>query len=858
MRALVTLWLCAACACYAQSQAPTQIKVVTDDNYPPYLFRTEGGELRGIVKDKWALWSARTGVPVVLEGTTWTRAQEMARRGEADVIDVIALTEARRALYEFSPAYGSVDARVYFHESVSGINDAASLRGFTIGAKEASACAKWITDRSPTHIRDYPTSESLVRAATAGEVRVFCLDAPTARYFLFKAGQAGHFRETEPLYSASLHWAVRSGQVALRDFIQAGFAGIPPSELDAIDSRWMGNPVGLPLDSRYVVYFVIAVAALVAAAALLLLWNRSLRVRVAARTLELRNALTRIARQAEDARELYDNAPCGYHSLDAEGFYVEVNDTELTWLGMNRDEVVGKKKFSDFLSDAGREAFQTHFPRFLGQGEVRDLEYELVRKDGSTMRVLLSSTLMRDAAGRPIRTNATVYDITARAAAEAQVAHMANHDVLTGLPNRSLLNDRLEQAVARAHRTDTMLAVILIDLDRFKTLNDSLGPGGGDRLLKAVGQRLAQAVREGDTLSRVGGDGFVVVQPEAASAPAVAAAATALIEAIGKPLDFDGNEVHVGASLGIALYPNDGLTADALLRNAETAMLHAKQAGRANFQFFARHMNAAAHERIALEGALRRGLENGEFDVHYQPIYDLRTLEIKGFEALLRWRPAGRDPVPTPVFIAIAEEAGLIVPLGELVLREALLRARRWQANRPELRIAVNVSAYQLARPDFYDHLEALVREAGVDPGALEIEVTETVIIESKGPVRETIDRISRMGARIVIDDFGTGYAGLAYLKRLPANKLKIDQSFVRNLPRDRGDAAIVAAIIAMARGLGMEVVAEGVETEEQRLELERLGCECAQGFLWSHALARQGAERLLASDPSADAAVAD
>jgi predicted signal transduction protein with EAL and GGDEF domain len=282
-----------------------------------------------------------------------------------------------------------------------------------------------------------------------------------------------------------------------------------------------------------------------------------------------------------------------------------------------------------------------------------------------------------------------------------------------------------------------------------------------------------------------------------------------VVDLLSTPIEVEGRRAHVSASLGIGLYPNDGEEAEILLRHAETAMYHAKEAGRANYQFFADYMNVAAHERLAVENALRHGLEHDEFELHYQPIYDLRDRTIAGFEALLRWRPAGRDVVSPVEFIGIAEDSRLIVPIGDWVLCEALGRARRWQQAWPALKLAVNVSANQLARPDFFDRLGMIVRATGVDPRRIELEVTESVIIESAGTAREIHRPIAALGVRIVIDDFGTGYAGLGYLKRLPIDKLKIDQSFVRNLTSDRGDAAIVAAIIAMARGLGVDVVAE-------------------------------------------------
>jgi diguanylate cyclase (GGDEF)-like protein/PAS domain S-box-containing protein len=855
MRCATLCLILGAWATLAGAAVPAKLTVVTDDNYPPYLFRSADGSLQGITKEKWDLWSARTGVPVDLQGMAWAKAQELTLAGGADVIESIALTESRRALYEFSPAYATVNARVFFHQSVGGIHDVASMRGFTIGSKEGSACDKWLADKGDTHVRDYPSSEAVVMAAIAGDVRLFCLDAPTARYFLVKLGKANEFRETEPLYSASLHWAVGHGRTELRDYIQAGFERIGAEPIEAINARWLGNPLRSPLDPRFVAYFVAAIGVVVAGAALLVLWNRTLRGRVASRTAELNGAMRQIEKQAENVRDLYDNAPCGYHSLDMQGVYVEVNDTELRWLGMARDELVGKRRFSDFLTDDGRDDFRRHFARFLEIGEVRDIEYDLVRSDGSIMRILLSATLRCDADGRPATSNATLYDITERTEAQERLAHVSHHDGLTGLPNRALLRDRLQQAIGQAHREGTLLAVLFIDLDRFKTINDSLGQAAGDELLLAAASRLAESVRDGDTLSRVGGDGFVVVATGIESAGHASAIAAGILERLAQSVKIAGQEVHVTSSIGIALYPADGSAPDLLVRHAETAMYHAKEAGRAGYQFYAAHMNVAARERLSLENALRRGLENQEFELVYQPIFDLATRTIVGLEALLRWHPPGRAVIAPADFIAVAEESRLIVPIGEWVLREALARARRWQGLNKGIKLAVNVSGSQLARGDFFDRLRAIVGETGADPRRTEIEVTETVIIGSTGTARESLDRIAALGIGVAIDDFGTGFAGLGYLRRLPVSKLKIDQSFVRNLTRNRGDAAIVSAVIAMARGLGVTVVAEGVETEEQFVELKRLGCDCAQGYLLSRPLAVDRVETLFATSAKATVA---
>jgi len=387
--------------------------------------------------------------------------------------------------------------------------------------------------------------------------------------------------------------------------------------------------------------------------------------------------------------------------------------------------------------------------------------------------------------------------------------------------------------------------VLFIDLDRFKTINDSLGHQLGDRLLQAVASRVLVCVREGDTVARVGGDEFVIVIPGLHSSSDASAVASKILEVLGSAFHMSGVDLHVAASIGISLYPADGADAETLMRNADTAMYHAKDNGRGNFQFFTQHMNVAAQQKLTLENALRRALENRE--LNYQPLYDLRDRTITGFEALIRWNPPGRETVPPSQFIATAEDSGLIIPIGEWVLREALKQAKTWQAVGRSIMIAVNVSANQLARSNFVERLRRTIQELGIDPAILELEVTESVIIEGAGDARQALDQIAALGVGIAIDDFGTGYSGLAYLKRLPIDTVKIDQSFVRDLTVDPDDAAIVTAIVAMAKSLGVDTVAEGVETEEQLAHLTALGCHRAQGYLLARPMNAAAVARLLA-----------
>ncbi len=422
-------------------------------------------------------------------------------------------------------------------------------------------------------------------------------------------------------------------------------------------------------------------------------------------------------------------------------------------------------------------------------------------------------------------------EIEERRRADERVVHMAHHDALTGLPNRALLTDRVGQAIARAQRSGDKLALLFLDIDRFKNINDSLGHAVGDQLLTAVAARLTASRRGVDTVARLGGDEFIVSLPDIAGATEAASVAGRILADLTKPFTVAGHELHADASIGIALYPDDGDTAETLVRNADTAMYHAKESGRANFQFFGRQMTERVRRRLTTENNLRGAVERGEFTLHFQPLVSLDSSQVVGAEALLRWPQSNHRLVSPSEFIPVAEDTGLIVPLGEWVLREACTRTQAWQTLHPGLRIAVNLSARQFRQRNLVDVVERVLRETGLAPGLLELELTESMLMQHAPETVSILARLDEIGVRLSIDDFGTGYSSLSYLKRFPIHALKIDRSFVRDIGTDPNDAAIVTAIVAMARSLDLNVTAEGVESHEQASFLRSLACDLAQGF---------------------------
>jgi diguanylate cyclase (GGDEF)-like protein/PAS domain S-box-containing protein len=575
----------------------------------------------------------------------------------------------------------------------------------------------------------------------------------------------------------------------------------------------------------------------------------------------LRNAIDRKA--VEDA--LYVEKERAVVTLNSIGDAVLCTDTSgrITYLnlvaetmtGWPREEAIGKPLDEVFriIDSVTRRTARDPMALAVEQNRTVGLTGNcvLVRRDGLESPIEDSAAPIHDRSGSVIGAVIVFHDVSVTRAMSDEMTHFAQHDLLTNLPNRRLLNDRITQAIAMARRQKSCLALLFLDLDRFKYINDSLGHASGDQLLKSVSNRLVAGVRKSDTVSRQGGDEFVILLSEIAVPQDAAMSARKLLLSLSALHSVGGQDLHINGTIGISVYPRDGEDAETLIKNADTAMYHAKERGRNNYQFFQPEMNLRAVQRQSLESHLHFAVQREEFLLHYQPRVNLDTGEITGVEALLRWQRPGLELLPPAQFVPIAEDCGLIVQIGRWVLREACRQAYAWQAaGLPPLPISVNASASEFRHEGFVEGVRTILSETGLESCYLELELTESVLMDNAESTASVLQQLKKMGVLLAVDDFGTGYSSLSYLRQFPINVLKIDQSFVHQITADPDDSAIVSAIINMGKSLKYHVVAEGIETREQKVLLQSQNCTEGQGYFFSKPLEAEQFACLLQMEP--------
>lgn len=634
-------------------------------------------------------------------------------------------------------------------------------------------------------------------------------------------------------------------QIAIRDGVKAGHYN-NPSPVDGVQRVLSLQRVG-----EYPFYVVVAASEhqalkawrekawtygtsigflILLLAALVFVWQRSysLACKMAA---TMRSAFENAERQS---RQLLDSVPDPAWLRDTAGCYIAVNSAYLRLCGKPREEVIGKK-LEDVWPARMAATFFARDAKIIATGVLERDAGSQRSADGKLRHYEYELTPLRDEFGGIVSIAGFARDVTERQEAAERVLFLVGHDTLTALPNRVALQSTMAHAVAEGRGRNTLIALLLLDVDHFKDINDMLGPGGGDRILLEIAGRLKAAVLEKDTVSRQGGDEFAILLNDCGSTAMVAVIAERILDALRSPLLLDGCEIELTASIGISVYPDDGDDVDTLLKNADAALYTVKAAGRDSYRFFEPAMNAAIAERMRLEHDLRQALARQELFLNYQPQYDALSGRMVGVEALIRWRHPQDGMIPPSRFIPIAEETGLIINIGEWVLEEACRQNAAWQAEGcGPLTVAVNLSALQLALPSLPAKVSAVLERNGLDPLLLELEITESVLMHDTDRALRVLGELREIGIKISIDDFGTGYSSLNYLKRLPLDTLKIDQSFVRDLPDDSNDVAITQAIIAISSKLGLAVIAEGVETQAQYEFLRANGCNQVQGFYFS------------------------
>lgn len=558
-----------------------------------------------------------------------------------------------------------------------------------------------------------------------------------------------------------------------------------------------------------------------------------------------------LAHKAEERyRSIFENAIEGIYQTSPSGQYLNFNPALARIYGYE-----SIKELTYGISDIQRQLYvepekrAEYIAMMKLHGQVQNFEAQVYRKNGEIIWITENAHEVRDAAGNLLFFEGTVEDISERKNYEHQIEYQATHDSLTGLPNRTLLADRLQQCMAYADRYGNKLAVAFVDLDQFKLINDSMGHYAGDELLVTMAERLSNSVRKSDTVVRLGGDEFVLLLTSLQKIEDIELNMQRILDAVATPCVIEGRNFIVSCSIGIGIYPDDGVDPITLLKYADSAMYKAKHSGRNNFQFYTRELNELLTERIEIEYRLRSAIENEEFVLHYQPKVDFTTGKICGAEALIRWQPKGETMISPVSFIPVAEETGQIEEIGRWVLLSACRKAGELQKliGRP-ITVAVNVSPRQFRQRDLVKSVEAILKNTELDPQCLELEITESCLIQDTGNFIKTLHDLKALGVKLAIDDFGTGYSSMAYLKDFPVDRLKIDKAFVGNLETESANIAILKAIVALGHSLGLKVVAEGVETAYQQAFLHGIGCDELQGYYFSKPLPAEAFMELLAN----------
>jgi len=834
------------------------ITVISDDNYPPYLFKDANGNTVGIVADFWKLWEQKTGVKVTLVSTAWEQAQQQLLSGHADVIEMIFRDAEREQRYTFTKAYATLPVGIYAHESLSGLASPEVLSGFTVGVQKGDGCIFKLKEAGVKSFRLYNNYEEIIQATLSGQVKIVCMDDYPAHYYLYRMNADSQILRAFTLYQGQFHRAVRKGDVRTLSLLERGAAAISPAEMTALESKWKGSSLQRGVYSKQV---ILTLALLLVVGLTLLLLIFMLRVAVKRKTAEIESKREELELERLRLTNIIDATRAGTWEWEVQTGMFQFNERWAEILGYTLDELVPHN-----LETAKRlthpddwQTSMTLVARHL-QGEIEfyECDIRMQHKAGHWIWIVDRGRLIsRTAAGEPAMMRGTHIDITDKKQAEAAIWRQANYDSLTQLPNRHYFHHQIKEAITAAATRQQRLSLLLLDLDRFKEVNDSLGHRRGDELLMEVGQRIRQCVSLPATVARLGGDEFAIIVPEGLHAD-LQGLGNQLMQEISKAYILGGERVFVTVSIGISQYPEDALHAEEIIQHADQAMYDAKSRGRNSLRFFSLAIREALSQRVNLARDLRMALDNGELRDYYQPIVSLHNGKIVKAEALMRWQHPERGLISPALFIPVAEETGDIIAMGDWIFHRAAQHAMQWQPLMgDDFAISVNKSPVQFVEQlNLQSDWVHALRAMGVEGKRIVVEITEGLLLNPDPVVEERLLQFRDMGIQVAIDDFGTGYSSLSYLSKFDIDYLKIDQSFTRNLNAGNESYVLCEAIIVMAHKLGLKVIAEGVETALQRDLLMDIHCDYAQGFFYSPPVPADAFEQMLVQQ-SREAAIA-
>ncbi len=812
------------------------ITVISDDNYPPYLFKDANGNTVGIVADYWALWEQKTGIKVTLLSTAWEQAQQQLLNGQADVIEMIFKNAERAQKYTFSDAYATVPVGIYAHESIGGLSAPSMLQGFTVAVQKGDGCIFKLKEAGVKSFRLYDNYEALIEATLNGEVKIVCMDDYPASYYLYRLGVDDQILRAFTLYQGKFHRAVRKDDLDTFNLVEQGMAAITPAERQAIDTKWKGSQLNRGMSPRQWMWLTAITVAITASLLLLIL---TLRLAVKRKTFEIESKRKELELERLRLTEIIDATRAGTWEWNIQTGECQFNQRWAEILGYSLEalapiDLATAKRLTH--PDDWQTSMALVERHLKGEIDYYECDIRMQHRDGHWVWIadrgrLISTT----AAGEPCMMRGTHIDITEKKQADAVIWQQANFDSLTQLPNRHYFHQQMKRVVTEAAASQQRVTLLLLDLDRFKEVNDSLGHRHGDELLIEVGQRIRQCLAPDVTVARLGADEFAIILPEGLHGD-LQSLCNQLMQDISKAYILGGERIFVTVSIGISQYPDDAVHAEEMMQHAEQAMFDAKSHGRNSLRFFSLAIREALSQRVSLARDLRTAVENGELRDYYQPIVNLQSGLIVKAEALMRWQHPTRGLISPALFIPVAEETGDIKAMGHWIFQQAAQHALQWQAwMGDEFAISVNKSPVQFVEQltQQYDCLEAL-RHIGLDGKRIVVEITEGLLLNPDPVVEQRLLQFRDMGIQVAIDDFGTGYSSLSYLNKFDIDYLKIDQSFTRNLNAGNQSYVLCEAIIVMAHKLGLKVIAEGVETALQRDLLLDIHCDYAQGFFYS------------------------